>query len=109
MKICFFQRALFFDGKKEISKENLDRITQGYTFLNAFLEENQWVAGDQITIADFCCGATVSSLNHFVPVDKEKYPNTFKWLTNFESHRNFEVGRKGLETFKSFIDYLMKK
>lgn len=77
--------------------------------MNAFLEGNQWVAGDYITIADFCCGATVSSLNHLVPIDDEKYPNTSRWLKNLDAHPNFEAGRKGLEAFKTLMDSLLKK
>lgn len=77
--------------------------------MNAFLDENEWIAGDQVTIADFCIVATASTTDILVPIDKQKYPNLTKWYAKMQKHPSFEAGRAGLEAMKEMLANALKK
>ncbi|GBP18467.1 Glutathione S-transferase 1 [Eumeta japonica] len=66
-------------GEKAFIEENLKKIEKAYDFLEKFLTQN-WIAGDNFTVADICCGATTSSLDLIVPIAESKYPNITAWL-----------------------------
>ncbi|KAF2886777.1 hypothetical protein ILUMI_19396, partial [Ignelater luminosus] len=66
-------------GEKELSKENLVALKEGYSFLNKFLEGNTFVAGENLTIADFSCVASISTGSVILPISSELYPSLFKW------------------------------
>jgi glutathione S-transferase len=47
---------------KEIAEEKKDNIRNAFAFLETFLEETDYLAGNHYTIADICCMATVSTI-----------------------------------------------
>lgn len=77
--------------------------------MNAFLEGNQWIAGDTITIADFSTVATASTTNLLVPIDAKIYPNVAKWFAKMQEHPTFEVSRAGLQEAKEMFENALKK
>jgi len=47
-------------GGQEAQPEKLEKITEALGFLNQFLQGQDWVAGDGMTIADISLVVTVS-------------------------------------------------
>lgn len=88
--------------EKEISKEKLSAITESYAFLDKFLENNEYVAGDGLTIADFCCVSTISTATIIIPISNERYPNLSRWYHLCRSLPYYEeangVGLNKLDT-----------
>ncbi|XP_045486923.1 glutathione S-transferase 1-like [Pieris rapae] len=68
-----------FQGAKKMSDDAVEKILSAYEFTDQFAT-NTWLAGEQFTIADICCVATISSLNNLVPIDAKKYPRLYAWL-----------------------------
>lgn len=56
----FLQEPVFFAGQ-EPQPEKLEKINEALGYLNLFLEGQNWVAGDSMTIADICLVVTVSN------------------------------------------------
>ena len=48
-------------GGQEAQPDKLEKITEALGFLNKFLQGQDWVAGDSMTIADICLVVTVSN------------------------------------------------
>lgn len=100
-----FQVHLFTSNKK-IPQEKLDAITEAYDFLEGFMEKNEYLAGDKMTLADICCFATVTSLL-FHPLDPSKHPKTIKWVDQMRqqpfSVKNEEGARELVEFVKMHI------
>ncbi|KAL0868353.1 hypothetical protein ABMA27_007872 [Loxostege sticticalis] len=71
---------VLFWGEPSFRPENLAKVTAAYDFTEKFLQEGSWLAGDDITLADICCVATVSSLTALIPIDENKYPKLAAWL-----------------------------
>ncbi|XP_017855531.1 PREDICTED: glutathione S-transferase D5-like isoform X1 [Drosophila arizonae] len=63
--------------------EDFKKIETALGFLNTFLEGQEYVAGDHLTIADIAILATVSTLVS-ANVELKSYPNVAKWYANAE-------------------------
>ncbi|CAH4027580.1 glutathione S-transferase 1-like [Pieris brassicae] len=68
-----------FQGRKKMTDDAVEKIISAYEFTDQFATKT-WLAGEQFTIADICCVATISSLNELVPIDAQKYPHLYAWL-----------------------------
>lgn len=64
----------------EISSEKIDDVNGQWEIMEGMLANGLYLYGDDMTIADLCCIATVSSLTELVPIDAEKYPNFTQWI-----------------------------
>lgn len=93
-----------FRGAKEMEEEAIDKVKEAYSFLECFLEGREWLAGDQITIADLCNGAVVSSLDAFVPIEEEKYEKLNVWLSKCKELPYYaECNQEGLDLLKNDV------
>ncbi|XP_030024609.2 glutathione S-transferase 1-like [Manduca sexta] len=92
---------------QKLSDQQIADIIEGYDILEKYLSKTAYVAGDDVTVADVSCVATLSSLNSIVPVDK-KYIKIHNWwgqLQNEEWYQKINVpGMKLLDGFiKQFL------
>ncbi|KAH8383414.1 hypothetical protein KR009_008474 [Drosophila setifemur] len=72
--------AIFRTGQLG-DQESLDRVNTAFGFLNSFLEGQDFVAGNELSVADIFILATVSTVEMFT-FDFSKYPNVEKWYKN---------------------------
>lgn len=101
------QNPVLFQKSKEVSPDGTRKAHEALGFLNTFLEKSEWVAGDQLTIADFNIAATASALNMIVFIDANTYPNIAKWFTNIEKVPSYQAGRTGLEQSQEFFAHML--
>lgn len=80
--ICF---PVLFLGKTTVDEQHKTGVHESLTYLDKFLEGKVWVAGDKMTIADFACVASVSSIEE-LGFDMSKYQNVKRWLSRCESN-----------------------
>nr|WBT60791.1 glutathione S-transferase [Zeugodacus cucurbitae] len=80
----------FFDAyvlkylfQKPIDAEKVKKIDSAFEFLNTFLEDQTYVAGDALTLADLSLLATVSSYE-VAEYDFSKYANVARWYENLK-------------------------
>jgi len=52
---------MFGDATK-LDEKAQSNFQEALGFLNGFLESNNYVAGDHLTVADICCVASVSTI-----------------------------------------------
>ncbi|KAH8411929.1 hypothetical protein KR222_002520, partial [Zaprionus bogoriensis] len=90
-------------GITEVPKEKVDNIRDALKTTDLFLDGKTYIAGDTLTIADFCCAATVSSLPAVLDIDAKLYPNVTAWLARLNQLPYFEeannVGATKYNTF----------
>ncbi|VEN63193.1 unnamed protein product [Callosobruchus maculatus] len=92
--------SILRQNAKTISKDKADNVTQGYQKLESLLEQNAYVAGPHVTIADFSIVATITSSNALVPIASNRYPKISEWLSKMQSLSYYQEGdQKGLNTF----------
>ncbi|XP_065722576.2 uncharacterized protein [Drosophila suzukii] len=68
---------VFFTGQNG-TEEDFKKIQETFDFLNTFLEGQEFVAGDQYTVADIAILSSVSTFD-VLDFDISKYPNVAKW------------------------------
>jgi len=97
-------------AKASADPEKYKKMEESYEFLNTFLENQDFVAGDNLTIADLAIIASVSTAE-ILGFDLSKYPNVAKW---FENSKKIipgydELNHQGSLKFKEMYDNLTKK
>lgn len=91
-------------GAKTIEKDKADLVVQAYQSLEILLEGKDFVAGNEVTIADFSLVATVSSCNSaIVPVAANTYPRISAWLSRMQQLSYYKENQIGVDQFKGMI------
>lgn len=88
-----------------LNDELIARVEDAYQILEAYLNKSKYVALDHFTVADICCGATVTSLNTLVPIDCERFPRVIEWFGALHAESCFqEINSNGVQEFNSFVN-----
>ncbi|KAI5633202.1 glutathione S-transferase 1, isoform D [Phthorimaea operculella] len=93
--ICF---PILFQGVTEIKKPLKDDLDTTLGFLDQFLSQSEWVAGDHYTIADCSIYASMSSILA-VGWDISAFPNIQKWLKACTILPGFKENEEGAKKF----------
>ncbi|XP_017079187.1 glutathione S-transferase 1 [Drosophila eugracilis] len=97
-------KPLFFSGQKTIPKERYEAIVEVYNFVETFLTGQDYIAGGQLTIADFSLVSSITSLVAFVEIDQVKYPKISEWIKKLEQLPYYEeANAKGARAFIELI------
>ena len=81
---CKNLKHLLFEEK--VTELPIEKLHETYALLELFLNGHEYMAGDQLTIADFSIVTSVSTAHlSIAPVDASKYPNLSAWLTRISS------------------------
>ncbi|XP_065369625.1 glutathione S-transferase 1-like [Calliphora vicina] len=98
---------LIMKNETRIPQHKIDAIVETYDFLEVFLKDSPYVAGDHLTVADFSIVSTVTTLVAFVEIDSAKYPKVTAWIKRLEAlpyyHEANAVGNK------IFVDIIKSK
>ncbi|KAH8289027.1 hypothetical protein KR054_004285, partial [Drosophila jambulina] len=86
------------------SAENFKKIETAFEFLNTFLEGQDYVAGNQFTVADIAILSSVSTFE-IVEFDISKYPNVARWYANAKKTTpGWDENWEGLLQIKAMIE-----
>ncbi|EDW62180.1 glutathione S-transferase 1 [Drosophila virilis] len=96
-------KYVLFLGKTEVPKERIEAITEAYDFVECFLKDNKYIAGDQLTIADFSLISSISSLVAYIPIEATKYPKLSAWIKRLEQLPYYAENAKGAGEFAAVI------
>ncbi|XP_039491427.1 glutathione S-transferase D7 [Drosophila santomea] len=90
-------------------QEALDKVNSAFGFLNTFLEGQDFVAGNQLTVADIVILATISTVQMFA-FDFTKFPNVERWFNNAQKVTpGWEQNIETLKQAKKFLDDMKAK
>lgn len=99
---------LLFEGSS-VPEDKAKRLEEGLDFLNTFLADGDYVAGNTLTVADISLAATITSLE-VCDVNVTKHVNIAKWLNKIKSTLNgFDETNKGVEDFRQMYLAAAKK
>lgn len=94
-------------AKAPADPEKLKKLEEAFEFLNTFLENQSFVAGETLTIADITLIATVSTAE-VAGFDFTPYSNVKNWFEKVKATvPGWEINEAGLVDMKKFVD--MKK
>lgn len=58
----------------------IETAYSAFDHLERYLEADQFLVGDSLTLADMAVGTTVTNFLIWLPLDAAKYVRTFAWL-----------------------------
>lgn len=95
----FYYPQIF--AKQPPNADNLKKLEDALGFLNTFLENSTYAAGETLTLADITLVATVSTLE-VASFDLTKYPNVARWLAKCKATTpGYDLNEAGLLEFKN--------
>lgn len=92
----------------KVPQDKIEGISEAYDFLETFLETNEYIAGNNVTLADICCIASVTSLV-FHPIDQSKYPKTTAWIKRVQELPFYVCNEKGANDLIGFMNGVLKQ
>lgn len=100
-RLRYLFEPIFFMNENVIPPWKIESIQKCWITMEAFLEKGKYVCGNELTIADFCCIATISSIDKVAVIDPEKFPNLFLWTKRMEAIPFYESeNAKGAADFQ---------
>ncbi|NP_001037197.1 glutathione S-transferase epsilon 1 [Bombyx mori] len=102
---------IFFWGETTFKPEGLAKIKSAYDFTEKFLSDSPWIAGDDVTVADMSCVATIGSLDALLPINEKEYPKITSWLKRCSELDFYQRGNnvKGLLEFKALLKQYLSR
>ncbi|KAH8247717.1 hypothetical protein KR038_008914, partial [Drosophila bunnanda] len=89
--------------------EAMKKVDSAFDHLNTFLEGQDYVAGDCLTVADIALLASVSTFE-VVDFDIGQYPNVARWYENAkEVTPGWDENWNGVQLIKKFVDESRQK
>lgn len=103
-------RGLIFEGEKAIAPKLLAAIEESFTITEKFLEKSNYVAGDQLSIADFSFVTTITSWSGaFAPLSEAKFPKIAAWIKRMQQLPYYKENQVGLDVYLSLMKEKMPK
>uniref|UniRef100_A0A182SAX6 glutathione transferase n=1 Tax=Anopheles maculatus TaxID=74869 RepID=A0A182SAX6_9DIPT len=82
-RLRFITELVFFARTTEIPDDRIEYVRKAYRLLEDSLSDD-FIAGREMTIADFSCISTVASTVGFIPLDKSEFPRTNAWMERMQ-------------------------
>lgn len=86
---CIYE-AVLYDNSPELSPEKIQYVQRCWPLLEGFLANNKYLCGDKLTLADFSCAATVTSVDTIAIIDPKLYPNLTAWVKRMKELPYFD-------------------
>lgn len=92
-------------AKAPADPEKFKKIEEAFAFLNTFLGDSKYAAGDHVTLADISLVATVSSFE-VAEFDISKYANVQRWYDLCKTTvPGYQINEAGCLEFKKFFSH----
>jgi len=78
-RLLLVARKIYMEHTSEIPQAYFDQIYEAFDFVEKFLELSEYVAGDNMTVADLCFVASITSMEYNCPISADKYPKITEW------------------------------
>ncbi|KAL0275072.1 UNVERIFIED_CONTAM: hypothetical protein PYX00_003052 [Menopon gallinae] len=92
-----------------VDEEKLTRLKEAFEFLEIFMGDSEWMAGDDITIADYSLAVTVSTIEA-CGFDLSEYTRISSWLERCKREMvNYEeANQRGANIFGQLVKEKLK-
>jgi glutathione S-transferase len=100
---------VLFGGETEISKDKTDGILRGYGTIETFLNGNNYLTGDTLTLGDLSLWPMMESMHQIIPIDAEKYPNFFRWLERMRELPTYAINKEGADMHVGFFRQCLER
>lgn len=110
-KIRYSSINVFFKNPPGLNKEFFEACVESYDLIEKFLQNDLYLVGDQITVADLACITSITQTTIFVPIDIVTYPKLGAWVNRIAGHFDnfYEINTKIVNKYKIIIDQKLNR
>lgn len=78
-RVRFLYEPVLYYGQVP-AQDRIEYIQKAWPLMEGFLANGNYLAGNELSIADLCAVASISSVNETATIDPEQYPRLTAWL-----------------------------
>lgn len=99
-----------FSGGDSFPDDFIQSIHTTYRVLEAFLETDPFLIGDELAVADICTSVTVTCLSTVTEINDENFPKITAWLNRIKEEIPFydEMNEQYVQEFNEIITAKME-
>lgn len=107
-RVRFIVEPVIYMGAVNIPEDRIAYMQKAYDGLEHCLATGPYLTGAELTIADLCTVATISTAAAFAPIDAEQYPKLGQWLQRLQALPYYkENNQVGLDAMVNLIKGLL--
>ncbi|XP_030382229.1 glutathione S-transferase 1 [Scaptodrosophila lebanonensis] len=107
-RVRFIVEPIIYLGVGEIPEDRVSYMERAYDGLEHCLAAGPYLTGENLTIADLCTIASVSSGAAFAPIDAEKFPKLTEWVERLQALPYYQKNnQEGLDLLVKLIKDLI--
>lgn len=96
--------TIIFGGVVDVAQDHLDAMSSALDMTEQFLQHDDYLVGNQVTLADFCCVSTILALDYHIPL-ATRYPKTNAWLQRLSRLPYFdELSIQANKQYRALLD-----
>ncbi|XP_050515176.1 glutathione S-transferase 1-like [Diabrotica virgifera virgifera] len=96
-------KRVFYEQKRDVVPEDLAALVEAYEIVEKFLDSNQYVAGDKLTVADFSFWTSLTTWNGIGVYTEDKYPRIAAWLNRMSELPYSKINKEAVDSFKGYF------
>lgn len=96
-----------FGPSQAPSSQARDSLVEAMKVIEGFLTNSKWIAGNNLTIADFSAAATVSTTINGLSFDLTAYPNIARWYKQCKTLKGFDENIKAAYGLAGFLKTIL--
>ncbi|ALC42402.1 GstE3, partial [Drosophila busckii] len=97
-------KRLLFLNESSVPQSKIDGVAAVYDMVENFLGENDYVAGSELTIADFSYVTSIGGLTAYLALDAAKYPAITAWWDRMKQLPYYEqANAEGAAQFEAMV------
>ncbi|ALC40878.1 CG5224 [Drosophila busckii] len=107
-RVRFIVEPVIYFGVTIVPEDRIVYMQKAYDGLEHCLSSGDYLAGAELSIADLCTVATVSTAAAFAPIDSALYPKLTQWLKRMEQLPYYKsCNQEGLEMLVNLVKGLL--
>ncbi|KAJ8924596.1 hypothetical protein NQ315_000746 [Exocentrus adspersus] len=103
LKPEFLKLPILLGNVRHVVEEHARAVNEAYGFINTFLQQNKYIASDNLSIADLSLINSVTNASVCVPLDEGAYPQIKAWRDRLKALPYYEINQTGGDLFKSAV------
>lgn len=106
----YIQEPILYHESPDVPQDRCEYLEKTYGLLEDIFQDNKYLVGNNLTLADLACIATIGSCVFFAAISVEKYPKLTAWMKLMSELPYYkETNQKGVDEFdKLLFDLLVK-
>ncbi|XP_014102297.2 glutathione S-transferase 1 isoform X2 [Bactrocera oleae] len=107
-RLRFLYEPILYYGSTDCSMDKIAYIQKTYEIMEEMLKDHPYVCGEDLTIADLCCVATITSVDEVAPIDEFKFPKLLAWLKRLSELPNYQkINQDGADELKKIFKEIL--